>query len=164
MKNTNWNLIIEELNTSLEPTDLIANKYGINITTLRYKARKLGFNFEERKRRIRYQTFLNNWPKTEDLLDNTDIPIKEIAEINHITHPVLIQYLTLKGYDIKSRNFRVRSAASTKARASGPKPTRKLDDEIIRNQHKECLSGDGISLFAQRFPLNQLHKAFQCVC
>ena len=163
MKNTNWNLIIEELNNSFESTESVAKKYQINITTFRYKARKYGVDLQERNRKIRYQTFLDNWSKTKHLLDNTDIPIKEIAEINHITHPVLIEFLTLKGYDIKSRNFRVRSIASTKARAAGPKPTRKLDDEIIRNQHKECLSGDGVSLFAQRFPLNQLHKAFQCV-
>ena len=161
MKNINWNLIYDELKLTYESTESIAKKHDVKLVTLRYRARKNGIDLYERNREIRERKLLRNYPKTLDLLDNTDTPIKEIAERNHVTHPIFIEFLKKQGYDLKARNFRMRSAAAAKGRANGPKPERKLDEELIKDQHRECLSGDGISLLAQRLPLNQLYRAFQ---
>ncbi len=164
MKKINWNLIYDELNLTCASTEIIAKKYGVKLVTLRYRARINGINLCERNRQIRELKLLRNYPKTLDLLDNTEIPIKEIAERNHVTHPIFIEFLKKQGYDLKSRNFRMRSAAAIRGKTNASKPERKINEELIKEQHKECLSGDGISLLAQRLPLNQLHKAFRCVC
>ena len=166
MKKLKWNAIFEYVEQHPEINiTAIAKQHNIPPSTLMVKLRKRGVDLRQRHSQYKTLRLLQDWDAILYDLDNTNIVIKDLAAKYHVTHPTFIEMLDRKGYDRQSRNHRIRSAASKLARKhTGErlhKPHRKLDDEIIRIQHRECLSGDGISLLAHRLPLSQLHRAFQ---
>ena len=166
MKKPTWNTIFEYVEQHPEINiTAIANQFNIPPSTLMVKLRKHGVDLRQRHSQYKALRLLQDWDAILYDLDNTNIVIKDLAAKYHVTHPTFIEMLDRQKYDRQSRNHRIRSMASKTARKEykerSTKPHRKLDDEIIRIQHKECLSGDGISLLAHRLPLNQIHRAFQ---
>lgn len=162
MKN-NWNLIYKTLkNTSLS-TQEIADKFKVNPYTLRLYCKKHNYDLVARNQELRNKELDKQWDEIVFLLDHTDTHIKDICAQFNRTHGIFVKYLQSRGYDLKPRTYRLRQIAAQKAvnsRYNNTNEGRKLDTQLVEDQHKECLSKDGRSLLAHRLPLNQLALAY----
>lgn len=92
--------------------------------------------------------------RKEDIRKRHDIARGDFAEL-----------LQNNGYDIAARAKRIMSIRTVERNArraaTGGYKTPKGLGVLTQMQHKECLSGDGLSLLAHRLPFNQIAEVMR---
>lgn len=147
-----WKEIHHLLETTTLSSKQIAEKVGISLHTMQKFTRFNSYDVKSRFHAFKRMGTTadkveTRWPEIKKLLDDTDIPMQDIANKFSLPYREFKTLCERHNYPTKERKKRLVSTGSAKVHASYDK--------------SESLDGKGLSTLAHRLPLNRIAEVFR---